>query len=153
MVLWPGCESRSRCSLDKRTCDRCSSLWKGGDVVWISRLPLRWMCDSPRTGCARRTTPIYKWREQAILEWFRRVISIAACCHSVKFYALPARAFRSQQCHCSKESVDSKSGVHNMRPARTFSMIRNVAKARRRISNCRSIISSILQRNFYSEMK
>jgi len=25
------------------------------------------MCDSPRTRCARRTTPIYTWREQAIM--------------------------------------------------------------------------------------
>ena len=53
--------------------------------------------DSPRTGCARRTTPIYMWREQAIIEWTRRVNSIVACCHSVKLYALAARVFRSQQ--------------------------------------------------------
>ena len=40
----------------KRTCDRCGSLWKGGDVVAASPLVLRWMCDSARKGCARRTT-------------------------------------------------------------------------------------------------
>jgi len=27
--------------------------------VAISRLPCRWMCDSPRTGCAWRLTPTY----------------------------------------------------------------------------------------------
>jgi len=29
----------------------------------------------------------------------RRVISIVACCHSVKLYALTARAFRAQEYH------------------------------------------------------
>ena len=58
---------------------------------------LRWMCDSPRTGCARRTTPICTWREQAIIEWSRRMISIVACCHSAKLCALATRSFRSQQ--------------------------------------------------------
>ena len=43
--------------------------------VATSPLALRWMCDSPRTGCARRTTPIYIWHEQAIIEWSWRVIS------------------------------------------------------------------------------
>jgi len=37
-------------------------------------LALRRMCDSPRTGCARRTTPIYKWREQAVIEWSWHVL-------------------------------------------------------------------------------
>ena len=40
---------------------------------------LRRLCDSPRTGCAWRITPLCKWREQAIIEWSRRVISIVAC--------------------------------------------------------------------------
>ena len=44
------------------------------------RLALCWLCDSPRTGCARRTTPRYTWREQAIIDWSWHVISIAACC-------------------------------------------------------------------------
>jgi len=35
--------------------------------------------------------PIYAWREQAVIEWSRRVISIVACCHSVKLCALVAR--------------------------------------------------------------
>jgi len=42
--------------------------------VATSRLALRWTCDSPRTGCARRTTAIYTWREQAT-EWLWRGIS------------------------------------------------------------------------------
>jgi len=41
------------------------------DSVATFALALRWMCDSPRTGCARRTTPIYMWQEQAIKEWSR----------------------------------------------------------------------------------
>jgi len=40
----------------QRTCDRCGSLKKEGDVVATSPLSLREMCDSSRTGCARRTT-------------------------------------------------------------------------------------------------
>ena len=75
----------------QRTCDRCGSLWKGGDVVATFPVALRWMCDSPRTGCARRTT-IYMWREQAIIEWSRRVISIVACCHSAKLCAHAAQS-------------------------------------------------------------
>ena len=33
--------------------------------VATSLLACRWMCDSPRTGCAWRHTPTYMWREQA----------------------------------------------------------------------------------------
>jgi len=40
-----------------------------------------------------------------------------------------------------------------LRPARPFSSVENVAKARPRISNCRSRISSILQGNLHIEMK
>ena len=65
-------------------------------ILATSPLALRWMCDSPWTGCVRRTTPIYMWHEQAILEWLRRMISIVSCCHSVKLCALAARGFRSQ---------------------------------------------------------
>jgi len=39
-------------------------------TVASSPVALRWMCDSPRTGCARRITPIHTlWHEQAIIEW------------------------------------------------------------------------------------
>ena len=47
--------------------------------------------------CAKNNTHIYMWCEQAIIEWSWHVISIVACCHSVKLWALAARAFRSQQ--------------------------------------------------------
>jgi len=40
----------------KRTCDQCGSLQKGGDVVATFPVVLHWLCDSPRTGCAWRTT-------------------------------------------------------------------------------------------------
>jgi len=33
--------------------------------VATSRLACRWICDSPRTGCAWRLTPTYMWREYA----------------------------------------------------------------------------------------
>jgi len=33
--------------------------------VTTSQLACRWMCDSPRTGCAWRHTPTYMWREYA----------------------------------------------------------------------------------------
>jgi len=95
-------------------------------TIATSPLALRWMRGSPRTECARRTTPIYMWREQAIIErywwmtsndayepgghlvdctsWWqrrewsrRRVNSTVACCHSVKLCAHAVRAFRSQQ--------------------------------------------------------
>jgi len=46
--------------------------------------------------CAKNKN-ICTWREQAIIEWSRRVISIVACCHSAKLCAHAARDFRSQQ--------------------------------------------------------
>jgi len=67
------------------------------DTVAASLVALRWLCDSPRTGCAWRITPLYMWHEQAIIEWSWHVNSIAACCHSAKLCAYAARDFRSQQ--------------------------------------------------------
>jgi len=55
------------------------------------------LCAKNNTGCARRTTPLYMWREQAIIEWSWHVKSIVACCHSAKLCAHAARDFRSQQ--------------------------------------------------------
>ena len=43
----------------KGICDQCNSLQKVGDVVATSPLALRWMCASPRTGCSRRSIPVY----------------------------------------------------------------------------------------------
>ena len=69
--------------------------------VATSRVALRWTCDSPRTGCARKTTPIYiHVARTRIIEWSRQVISIVACRHSAKLCTLAARAFRSQQREC-----------------------------------------------------
>ena len=47
----------------------------------------------------------------------------------------------------------ARTGLHNIRPARAFSVVRHVPKARPRISNCRSRISSMPQRNLYIEIK
>ena len=69
-------------------------------TVATFRLALRWMCDSPRTGVSEEQHPyiyICMWRKQAIIEWLRRMISIVACCRSVKLCSHAARAFRSQQ--------------------------------------------------------
>jgi len=72
--------------------------------------PLCWRCAECAVQCARRTTPIYKWREQAIIEWSWRVISVVACCHCTKFCALAAQAFRSQHliAKCSIKSCNLK---------------------------------------------
>jgi len=77
----------------KRMWGRCGSLQKGGDVVATSQLMLRRKCDSPQMGCAQRATHKYIRHEQAIIEWSRQVISIIACCHSVKLCALAVRGF------------------------------------------------------------
>jgi len=77
----------------KRMCDRCGSQQKGGEVVATSRLMLHWKSDSPQMGWA---THKCTWREQAMIEWSRRVISIIACCHSVKLCPLAVWAFWSQ---------------------------------------------------------
>ena len=66
-------------------------------IVATSRLVLRCMCCSPRTGSVRRTTPIYTWHEQ-IIEWSRYATPrglLPQC--EVLFCALAARAFGSQR--------------------------------------------------------
>jgi len=60
------------------------------------------MCDSSRTGCVWRTTPV--WREQADIRYARRGIFIVAWCDSGKLWALAARPFQSQQ-RCFDQSV------------------------------------------------
>jgi len=70
--------------------------WRLLEIVATSPVALRWLCDSPRTGCAWRITPLCMWREQAIIEWSRRVISTVACCHGAKLCAHAARDFRWQ---------------------------------------------------------
>jgi len=45
--------------------------------VAISPVVWRWLCDSPRTGCAWRITPLYMQREQAIV---REIANNLYCC-------------------------------------------------------------------------
>ena len=57
IVLWPRCGSHAVWSLHKKN---VRWVWfvvkKEGVVVATSPVALRWMCDSPWTGCVRRTT-------------------------------------------------------------------------------------------------
>jgi len=46
-------------------------------------------------GMCVKNNNIYMWREQAVIEKLRRMISIVACCHSAKLSAHAARAFRT----------------------------------------------------------
>ena len=54
-----------------------------GGVALIVRFTTNGMCVKNNT--------IHMWREQAIIEWSRRVISIVACCHGAKLCAHAAR--------------------------------------------------------------
>jgi len=87
VVLWPGWEGR------KKNVDRCGSLLKEGCCCNLSvdvALNVRFTNGM----CATNKTHIqYMWREQAIWEWSWHVISIVACCHSVKLCAIAARGF------------------------------------------------------------
>jgi len=60
-----------------------------GGVAWNVWFTMNKMCVKKNT--------IHMWREQAILEWSRRLISIVAFCHSAKLCADAARDFRSEQ--------------------------------------------------------
>ena len=55
----------------QRMCDRCDSLQKGGDVVATSPVVLRLLCDSLRTGCAWRITPLLYivWASNSKRDW------------------------------------------------------------------------------------
>jgi len=86
------------------------------NTVATSLSALRWMCESPRMGCARRIAPIYMWREQAIMLWALCVISFVACWHSVKICVHAAREFRSQQykwqlCKCRLKATFNRDGL------------------------------------------
>ena len=67
--------------------DSCCNL--SGGVALIVWFTTNRMCPKNKNICM--------WREQAIIEWSRRVISIVACCHGAKLCAHAARDFRSQQ--------------------------------------------------------
>jgi len=97
MMLWPGCEGRAEFSLHTKN---VRSVWffvkrrgcccnHSGGVALIVWFTTNRMCAKNKN--------IFTWREQAIKEWSRRVISIVACCHSATLCAHAARDFRSQQ--------------------------------------------------------
>jgi len=52
---------------------------------------LHWLCDSPRTGCAQITKMYMRGASNS--KRLRRMISIVACCHSVKLCTHAAWAF------------------------------------------------------------
>ena len=106
-------------------------------IVEASGLAWRWMCDSPRTGCARRITPTYLWREQAIIEWSRPVISIVACCHSVKLCALAARAFRPQH-HENQRIIRKSSNKHQMTNINSLILSAEANSIRQWVPKCTS---------------
>ena len=102
MVLWPGCGGHAGFSLhtknvrsvrfvgNKRGC--CCNHSVGVALnVWFTM----------NGTCAKKNTT-YMWREQAIIEWSWHVISIVACCHSVKLCGYAARAFRLQHYQVKK---------------------------------------------------
>ena len=93
MVLWPGCGGRAEFSLHtknvrsvwfvvkRRGC--CCNL--SGSVALIVWFTTNGMCAKNKIICT--------WREQAIIEWSRRVILIVACYHGAKLCAHAARDF------------------------------------------------------------
>jgi len=58
---------------------------------------LRWNVRFTTNGMYTKKNTKYAWREQAIIEWSRCVISVVVCCHSAKLCVLATWAFRSQQ--------------------------------------------------------
>jgi len=84
--LWPKNNSLQVCAF-------CKSVgnWLQQADVNLGGVASSWRC----VECAihhkrdvRKEWHPYMWREQATIEWFRRVISVVACCHSVKFCEL-----------------------------------------------------------------
>jgi len=57
------------------------------EPVATSPVVLRWLCDSPRTGCEWRITPLYMQSEQALVREIASMVSIVACCHGAKLCA------------------------------------------------------------------
>jgi len=98
MVMWPECEGHARCSLHKknvrlvrfivkrRGC--CCNLSVGAALNVIFTM---------NRMCAKNNTHIYvAWTSNTVIEWLWHVISIVACCHSVKLCTLVTRAVQSQ---------------------------------------------------------
>ena len=75
------------CKIDSSVLFHCCNLSTGiAFNVWFTT-----------NGMCAKNNNMYTWHEQAIIKWLRDMISIVACCHSVKLCAHAARAFRSQQ--------------------------------------------------------
>jgi len=72
-------------------------------------------------GMCAKNKNICMWREQAIIEWSRRVISIVACCHSAKLCAHAARDFRSQQYKTPAKNLNKFSASFSFWPLRPHS--------------------------------
>jgi len=90
-------------------------------LVWC------WMHGAPQTGCALKMEHVARTRKT---ELPRCVISIVACCHSVKLCALAAQTLQSQQwpllfkcsdCYMSVLAVDSQGLFYANAPAVTLS--------------------------------
>jgi len=87
--------------------------------------------------CAKNNT---HWREQAVMEWSRRVASVVACCHSVKLCALAARAFRSQQ------RLDLRESVAGAQPGGgAFSLAENFKTLHSNFDICRNFQRKIMK--------
>jgi len=57
MVLWPGSEGCAELSLHTKNVRSVQFVVKRRGCCCNLSVVLRWMCDSPQTGCAWRTTP------------------------------------------------------------------------------------------------
>jgi len=96
MVLWPGCGGRTEFSLHTKN---VRSVWfvlkRRGCCCNLSRSValIVWFTTY---GMYVKKTPLYMWREQAIVREIASMISIAACCHGAKLCAHAARDFLSQ---------------------------------------------------------
>ena len=96
MVRWPGCEGRAEFSLHTNNVRSLRFVVKIRGCCCNPSVVLRWLCDSPRTGCPWRTTPyihVARTRNNRVI---MACESIVACCHGAKFCAYAARDFRSQ---------------------------------------------------------
>ena len=93
------------------------------DCVATSPVVLHWLqlYDSSRTGLCAKNKNICMWREQAIIEWSRLVISIVASCHGAKLCAHAARDFQSQH-HKSTTLPSEETSLADLHPLTLFLM-------------------------------
>jgi len=86
-------QTRSDCNAQNKELKVLSFAWS---IITAATSPVGVECVIHHERDVREEQHRYLWHEQAITEWLRRMISIVACCHSVKLCALAARAFWSQ---------------------------------------------------------